>query len=228
MNFIWDIIITAQNESYHKKDVFFQVAEEFSPWYEQSFSILNEKSIPDLRVDVNPLFRFGSTFGRFLHPDLDELPEFKEYFVDLSLHFLCESDLHKGVTPNDIYKKYVKDEFLDLGEKEREVFLSFSYKDQEKFLISYVNQLKSGSSLSVFREMIHHIYPNAILYQIKDEPQQLLLYLSQEETEVNHSQVQLLLDCFLPLFYEISLFWNVHFGIIEVDQVMKLDKIQLY
>lgn len=228
MNFIWDIILKAESENHQKSDVFFEMSTDCSPWYEQSFSILNEKSIPNLRVEVNPLFRFGDTFGDYFHPDLEEIPEFRRYFTDVALHFLCESDLHKGVTPQDIYKKYIKDEFLALGQRERDTFSYFSLLNQEKFLISYLNQCKTGSSLSTFREMVHHIYPEAILYQIKDEPEEILFYLSEEQNKQNEAQVNLLLDCFLPLYYNVSLFWKEHFGIMEVEQVMKLEKIQLF
>lgn len=228
MNFIWDIILVAEENNMKKEDIFFKIAQDCSPWCEQSFPILNEKKIPDQQVEVNPLFRFGSVFGSFLHPELDELPEFQAFFMDIALHFICETDLQKGITPNDIYKKFIKDEFLNMDERSKAVFFSFSSKEQEIFLISYLNQLKIGSSLSSFREVIHHIYPNALLYQIKDEPEQLLLYLSTEENEEKKQQVELLLDCFMPLYYHISVFWTHHFGALEVDQTMKLEKIQLF
>lgn len=228
MNFIWDIILTAQKQQIKKEEIFFTRAKDSSPWYEQSFSTLNEKSIPSLQVEVNPLFRFGSTFASIFHPELEDMAEFKEYFLDVSLHFLCESDLQKGITPNDVYKKYIKDDFLSLSPEAKNVFLSFSLKQQEIFMISYLNQLKTGSSLASFREMVHHIYPKCILYQIKDEPEKLLLYLDQKKTEEKETQMELLLDSFLPLFYQLSLFWDVHFGVIEVEKTMQLEEIQLF
>lgn len=228
MNFIWDIILTAQGLGMKKEDIFFEMAQECSPWYEQSFTMLNEKGIPQKKVPVNPLFRFGATFGAFLHSDLEEMEELKGYILDIALHFICEADLQKGITPQDVYKKYIKDEFFQFGEKERTVFFTFSLVEQEKFLICYLNQLKIGSSLTHFREMVHHIYPNAILYQIKDEPEELLLYLDREKTQEREEKLDLLLDCFLPLFYRVSLFWNRHFGVIEVEETMKLEEIQLF
>lgn len=228
MNFIWDIILTAQGLGMKKEDIFFEMAENSSPWYEQSFTILNEKEIPNPKVPINPLFRFGETFGAFLHSDLDEMEELKGYILDIALHFICEADLQKGITPQDVYKKFIKDEFLNFGASERMVFFKFTLEEQEKFLICYLNQLKIGSHLTHFREMVHHIYPNAILYQIKDEPEELLLYLDCEKTQEREEKLQLLLDCFLPLFYRISLFWDRHFGVIEVKETMKLEEIQLF
>lgn len=228
MNFIWDIILIAQEKGLTKEDIFFSMAQDCSPWYEQSFSTLNEKEIPSLDVEVNPLFRFGATFGDLFHPDLEEFPEYKRFFLDLSLHFLCETDLQKGVTPNDIYKKMVRDNILPFPENQKEIFLTFTPNEQEIFLIAYVNQLKTGSSLSMFRELVHQLFPNSNLYQIKDEPEEILLYLSQAESPALHKQIYFVLDCFLPLFYHISLFWSQHFGVVEVKQTMELDKIQLF
>lgn len=228
MNFIWDIILTAQEKGLKKEDIFFSMAKDCSPWYEQSFSTLNEKEIPNLEVEVNPLFRFGATFGNLFHPDLDDFLEYKGFLLDVCLHFLSEVDLQKGVTPNDIYKKLVRDNILAFPEEEREIFLSFSPKEQEIFLIAYLNQLKTGSSLSMFRELVHQLFPNSNLYQIKDEPEEILLYLSQAEHSILHKQVYFVLDCFLPLFYHISVFWSHHFGVIAVKETMQLDKIQLF
>lgn len=228
MNFIWDIILTAQENGIAKEEIFFAMAKDCSPWYEQSFSTLNEKEIRNLEVEVNPLFRFGSTFGDIFHPDLEEFPEYKDFLLDVCLHFLCETDLQKGVTPNDIYKKLVRDDILSFPKEDKETFLTFSPSQQEIFLISYVNQLKTGSSLSMFRELVHQLFPNSNIYQIKDEPEEILFYLSQEETPTLLRQVHFVLDCFLPLFYHISIYWRQHFGVIEVKETMQLDNIQLF
>ncbi len=228
MNFIWDIILNAQENGMKKEDIFFEMAKDCSPWYEQSFSTLNQQEVCDSVVEVNPLFRFGAVFGSLFHPDHSEFPEFKAYFLDICLHFLCETDLQKGITPCDIHKKFIRDEILSLGSEEKEAFLSFSSQNQEIFLISYVNQLKIGSSLSMFRELVHQLFPKSNLYQIKDEPEQLLLYLGKEKNPMREQQVSFVLDCFLPLFYHISLFWGQHFGVITVSETMQLDKIQLF
>ena len=45
MNFIWDIILQAQKEGKEKSDLFFWQAQNYSPYYEQSFNTINEEHI---------------------------------------------------------------------------------------------------------------------------------------------------------------------------------------
>ena len=39
------------------------------------------------------------------------------------------------------------------------------------------------------------------------------------------TQLDLLCDMFVPIDYEMKLFWDMHFGLIGVDATMKIDEI---
>ena len=42
MNFIWDIALRAKESGIKEEDLFFEQAEDYSPYYEQSFSVINQ------------------------------------------------------------------------------------------------------------------------------------------------------------------------------------------
>lgn len=85
-----------------------------------------------------------------------------------------------------------------------------------------------GASLRIFRKGVLILYPDAMLYQIKKEPKKLLLYIRQAKTDTNGCQLQFVQDMFLPVGFELRVFWQYHFGIIGAEGTMKLDEMALY
>ena len=87
-------------------------------------------------------------------------------------------------------------------------------------------QYETGSSLLMFRQSLTLFYPQAILYQLKLHPEQLLLYLGL--TNANMEIIQMLQYLFLPLQYQVRIFWSKHFGVCDVDATMIFDEIEIY
>ena len=57
---------------------------------------------------------------------------------------------------------------------------------------------------------------------------QVLVYIGQKETEKERERVEFLRDMFLPVHYQVYLFWEHHFGIIGVEETMELDEMVLF
>lgn len=87
-------------------------------------------------------------------------------------------------------------------------------------------QYETGSSLLVFRQALTALYPQAMLYQLKPQPEQLLLYLGLANAD--RRIVQMLEDLFLPLQYQVRIFWTKHFGVWDVDATLVFDEIEIY
>ena len=65
-----------------------------------------------------------------------------------------------------------------------------------------------------------------MLYQLKPHPEQLLLYLGLANAD--RRIVQMLEDLFLPLQYQVRIFWTKHFGVWDVDATLVFDEIENY
>ena len=98
MNYIWDITLQAHIDGIKKNQLFFEQGANISPWYEQSFPNINQNRVEDTRIEINSLYRFDNIFGKYLQDGFLEHIDFKKYFFDLVIHFLCEVDLSKGIT----------------------------------------------------------------------------------------------------------------------------------
>ena len=91
-----------------------------------------------------------------------------------------------------------------------------------------LTQMQTGSSLMVFRRAVKVLFPEAILYQIREERRKILLYLEGGKTRQRENALDFARDMFLPLNYELRVFWQYHFGIIGVDDAMRLGEIAIY
>ena len=80
----------------------------------------------------------------------------------------------------------------------------------------------------IFRRGVKVLFPDAVLYQIREERKKLLLYLSGNRSRQREERLCLVQDLLLPLNYELRTFWKYHFGIIGVDDAMHIDEIAIY
>lgn len=230
MNFLWDIALRAKQQGIREEELLFCQAEEYSPFYEQSFSCLNETKIYNHEIELNLLFRFASIFEYLLAEEVEEYPEFKKYLIDAALHMILYTDLRHGVTKRDIHIRKIREEMENgiFWRDASEEFKLISYEKRNRLATLILNQIQTGSSVMAFRRGILVLFPDAMLYQIKADRKKLLLYLKESKTEVNERILQLVQDMFLPISYELRVFWKYHFGIIGVDGAMKIDEIALY
>jgi len=229
MNYIWDIVIKAKQNGIKADKLFFKQGKDVSPWYEQSFSSINQNEVDDSKIEINSLYRFNDLFGKYLHEGFLENIEFKEKFFNLVIHFLSEIDLAKGISKESIYLLQLEEEIDNgvFGEKIRDNFKVFNKNEKDKILPIVLLQLKLGSSLYNFRQALKNIYPDVLLYQIKEKPHRILIYLGIKKTDKQVRKIKFINDMFLPIEYNVRMFWENHFGVGGVEVTLNLDDIEL-
>lgn len=230
MNYIWEIALRAEECGYNRDSLFFKQAESKSPWYEQSFSCLNQKEIDDPIIEINTIVRFDSLFYCLLKPEVQVMPQFRAYLLDLAIHMLCEMDLQQGLTKYEFYIRRISLELLNgiLGKQNAEDYKTFPSELRSRLAALVLSQLRTGSSLLLFRKAVLTICPDAMLYQMRKTPKYLLLYVKRQKTEQEERKIQFITETLLSIDYHIRIFWRNHFGVIEVDATMELDEIGIY
>lgn len=235
MNFMWDITLKAYEQGIAEHELFFVQAKEYSPFFEQSFTCINEKKVSAGVIELNLLYRFADIFQKLLAPESLGLEEgeydhFSRYFIDAVLHVILYTDLRHGLARREIYIRKILEELRDgtFWNGIKADFGMIENAKQGRFAALVLSQMEVGSSLQIFRKGILILYPNAMLYQIKKEPKKLLLYIKYPKTEEREHQLQFVCNMFLPIGFELRVFWQYHFGIIGVEGTMKLDEMTLY
>lgn len=235
MNFLWDIVLRAKEQGFREEELFFKQAEEYSPFFEQSFPCVNETEVTSPVIELNLLYRFADIFEDILMQENSGLTEeeycqFGTYFIDAALHVILYADLRHGLTKREIYIKKIAKELREgiFFSGMAEDFNRIERPKQERLAALALTQMETGSSLRLFRRALLVLYPDARLYQIKNEDKKLLLYLSCRESEWEAGKTAFVSDMFLPVGYDLRVFFEYHFGIIGVEGAMKVDEIALY
>lgn len=235
MNFLWDIVLRAQEQGWKEEELFFRQAQEYSPFFEPSFSCINEQQIDSGTIELNLLYRFADMFQDILAPEHiglkeEEYEEFRMFFADAVLHAVLYTDLRHGLSKRDLYIRKIREELLDgtFWKGAVRAFRQIERLKQNRLAALLLSQMETGSSLIIFRRAVLILYPEAMLYQMRYERKKLLLYLSSRKTDAGEQIMQLVQDLFLPTGFELRIFWQYHFGVIGIEDAMKLDETALY
>ena len=235
VNFIWDIVLQAAQDNFESQKLFFKPAESFSPYYEQSFSCINQKNVDSAEIEINPLMRFTAIFEYILHPDVMNLVfaeqrQFILFYFDLTAHILAEIDLCHGMTKREFYIRKIRREVLDgiYGETAREGMEQLKRDKQIAVADELLRVIEVGSSVHSFCHIMKQIFQGCIIYQSRAHPQKLYVYFGRERDEQLQKQWQMLRETFLPLDIEVKEFWAEHFGILGVDGTMINDAIAIF
>ena len=235
MNFIWDIVLQAARDNFESHQLFFKPAKNFSPYYEQSFSCINQRYVDAAEIEINPLYRFSPIFEYLLHPDVTDLVfenqrQFIMFYFDLITHILSEIDLLHGMTRREFYIRKIRQEMLSgiFGENVKAGMEELKRERQISVADEFLKVIEVGSSVHSFCQIMKQVFEGCIVYQSRAHPQKLYVYIGRERDEQLQKQWQMLRETFLPLDIEVKEFWAEHFGILGVEETMKIDAIAIF
>lgn len=235
MNFIWDVVLQAARDDFESHKLFFKPARNFSPYYEQSFSCINQRHVDAAEIEINPLYRFAPIFEYLLHPDVKDLVfenqrQFILFYFDLTTHILSEIDLCHGMTRREFYIRKIRQEMLSgiFGETVKAGMEQLKRERQISVADEFLKVIETGSSVHSFCHIMKQIFEGCIVYQSRAHPQKLYVYIGRERDEQLQKQWQMLRETFLPLDIEVKEFWAEHFGILGIKETMKIDGIAIF
>ena len=235
MNCIWDIVLQAAQDNFESGKLFFKPAESFSPYYEQSFKSINQRRVDSADVEINPLARFAAIFEYLLHPDVIylifvEQRQFTAFYFDLIAHILAEVDLCHGMTRREFYIRQIRRELLDgtFGDVAREGVEQLKRDKQIAVADELLRVMEVGSSVRAFCRVMKQIFPDCIIYQGREHPQRLYVYIGQRRDESSEKIWRMIRETFLAFDSDVRIFWEHHFGIIDLKETMHLNEIAIF
>ena len=230
MNYAWEVVLQAEQNHRSRDELRFVEAQTPSPYVEVSLVDLNLKAPEENRIEINPLYRFEDVFGRLFDRNVEGLEEIREIFFDVCMHYLVQLDLRQGLSKEDYYCSLLARDLNqgNYGSKAKERFAFFCKSEQREVLRSLLQLFRTGSYLEEFRKVITRLYPHAILYENNETAQELLVYLGVKETTEEREKAAFLIEAFLTLQETVYVFYENHFGIIDVDETMGLDEMVIF
>lgn len=230
MNCVWEIALKAGENGYALEDLRFINSTSPSPYTESSFDFLNTDRIEESTVEVNPLYRFPVQLGELFLADVTGYERVRELFLDVMLHYVAVWDLRSGADKKELRARYLLKEiesgrFLQCF---KEVLLSLP-ADKAKIMMFYLLDLyRCGDYITAFKKAVRELYPRANLYIHGENSRKLILFTGVNETEEEKKKVKMLVQMFLPIACSIDIFWKYHFGIVGVEESMKIGTIAVY
>lgn len=230
MQYIWEVVLAAEKNGIRGADLQYEVPEVRSPYLEVSFYDLNTQTVEQTVVEVNPFYRFFDIFSEILDINQKEYEKTREIFVDTVFHYLALTDLEDGhEQKNDYYLKFLAEELESgqFGSKAKAAMRLFSRYEKRYLVLALMDVVASRNYLEIFKWLFQEIYINSMIYVSMDCANELYIYVGSAETQEERERVQFLLDTFLPIGMRTEVFYLEHFGILDMEETMVIDKVLL-
>lgn len=234
MRYLWEVLLAAGEERIPEERIRFVHAALGSGYMELSLPCLNQTRLGEegresIRIEVNTYYRFYDIFKDLFPPDAMDFPALRESLTNLSLHMLAWNDALRGMTKEEYHKRLLTKEILEgsFGELARSVFLSMTGKEQGQLLGGWMRSLRIGSALPVFLDMVRSLVKDSIVYHNNEYPDEILIYTGLKKEKKLEQRIRFLTDTFPDIRYHVEIFYEYHFGIIGVEETMRIDEIAI-
>ncbi len=230
MNYAWEVVLQAEKDNRDRDELCFVEAKDPSPYIEVSLTDLNMEVLEENKIEINPLYRFQDLFGTLFNRNVEGMDKSREIFFDVCMHYITQLDLREGISKEDYYCSLFTEELRkgSYGKKAERRFALFKKLEQKGIMRALLQLFRTGNYLEEFRKVVMRIYPYAILYENNEGAQELLVYLGVKETYEEREKAAFLIDMFLPLQETVHIFYEHHFGIIDVDETMIMDEMIIF
>ena len=191
---------------------------------------INQKKLEEPLVEVNPLYRFAYIFSEMFSKNLEGYEQTREKFFEIAMQYMVQLDLRQGMDKQEYRLCFLLEDILNgvYGVEAAQAIRWFEKEKLRQLLRLVLDLYECGSSIYLFRKVMRYLYPDSLVYANNEDARQLLIYVGKKETEAEQKKLAFLQGTFLPINYEVFLFWEHHFGIIDVEETMELDNMVLF
>jgi hypothetical protein len=110
------------------------------------------------------------------------------------------------------------------GEELAKNILFFEKEEVDVVLSGLVTLYKTGLSIELFKKVLKRIFKNSIVYSSNERAKNIYIYLDEVKQIELENKVNLIVETFLPINMKPLIFWDKHFGIIGLDNTMKVNE----
>ncbi|MEJ6949908.1 iron-dependent peroxidase [Natronospora cellulosivora (SeqCode)] len=229
MDYLWDVLIKAKTNGVNSKKITFELGERFSPYMELSDTYINFNSINN-KVDINPYYRFYDIFKDLFDPTYEENMELRQVLLDILIHFLTRLDLKRGMDKKEFYKLFIYREIRNgsFGKEVQKGIEFFSIKEKNILLENILKLYITNNHMFCLKNTIKKIYTNSVVYINKLDENEVLVYLINQDSQKNINIIKAIENIFLPINFNMKVYWRFHFGVIGLQETMKINSISIY
>lgn len=230
MNYAWEAALQADKEGIPREKIRYVPVDHGSPYTEIVREIMNETILGDSIVEMNPLYRFAGVFSEIFFRDLSGYEQTRELIFRVFMQYMVRLDLRQGLDKQEYDLCFLVRDILQgvFGQDAAEAIRFFEKEKLRQLLRLILKLYQCGSSVYLFKEVMRYLYPDSFVYACNEDVRQILIYVGRKETETERKKLAFLEGVFLPIYYHVFVFWEYHFGIIDVEETMELDHMVLF
>lgn len=229
VNYVWELAIRVTEQNVDPKTIFFEYGRPFSPYTELSFESINEKNILSV-VEINPFYRYYNIFKELFEPNINENQEVIAVIHDLSIQHLKDIDILMGMNKREYYINFVINDIKNgfFGSYLKEKISLFTRAEQKIISNNILALYTTGEGIYLLKDTVSRIFKRAYIFSNAAEKDEIVFYLQTKETYEKNEQIELIKYLFLPFKCNVEIYWENIFGVIGIDDLMKIDGIINY
>lgn len=229
MNYIFELMLSMIEQEKHRETLIFRKAAEYSAYMELALDCVNQKEFHEYDVvEINPYFRYHEIFKEFFTNE--EYKELKQNLLDILIHINFETERLSGMTKRSFYQILIGEACQrgEFGVVVAQKWDVLTPAEEHIVTNALIESYTTGDVLGICKRTIHNFFPKGNVYFHHYQKEEILVYTAVVKNNTRVKKMELLIELFLPLQYEIQVYWKNHFGIIDVDETMLLDQVELY
>ena len=229
MNYIWELAIEAKKRGIDIDSIQFYEGKPFSGYMELSFTHMNETNI-FTEIEINPYYRYHKIFKKLLDPCLEENEEMIQAIFDLCIHHLLDIDLLMGMSRREYYIEFLLADMKKgyFGEYIQEKLDLFTVSEQKIIINNLIKLYDTGEILFLLKDTVSRIFTDSYIFCNAEEKDEITFYLRTSRTKEKEEKLIFLQYLFLPFQYEVIICWENIFGLIGIDDFMRMEEIMSY
>lgn len=207
----------------------FRQADFFSPYCESVVDSIRRLPDGNDEITMNTFYRYDDIFlSLFEQNDISEMT--RDWLLDCMMHLLTRLELRNGVNRQEyqLRTKWQEIEQGAYGNNMKELFYGLSQDNRYLAAWFLVQQERNGESVTLFSRALVGMLQDGVIYKNDENPKELILYMGKAENEQDSKIMEFAREAYLPFDYQIRVFWNHSFGIVEDDRCMRIEDIEIF
>lgn len=191
---------------------------------------LTEENVPKKESKTNS-FRRKNNIVKEEKENISVLRNFKKNIENNVINYLRELDFVSGTTVIDVICEKISEDIKKgvLGIDLKKYFLFLSREEQEYIaLLIYNEKINNVNCMKNFKLGIKYFFIDSLIYRQKSEKNKIIVYINKPKNKVNVAKIKTLELLFLEFEMKLKVFWENHFGVVNVGETVKIDEIAVF
>ena len=191
---------------------------------------LTMENVPKKESKING-FRRRNNIVKEEKENISVLRNFKKNIENNVINYLRELDFVSGTTVVDVICEKISEDIKNgvLGIDLKKYFLFLSREEQEYVaLLIYNEKINNVNCMKNFKLGIKYFFIDSLIYRQKSEKNKIIVYINKPKNKVNIAKIKTLELLFLEFEMKLKVFWENHFGVVNVGETVKIDEIAVF